>query len=142
MSRRLSDLEPVTREKVLRLISVAAGLGMELFIVHTLRSYEEQDALYAQGRTAPGPIVTNAKGGYSWHNFARAIDFAFEDERGKPVWDDVSDDEINDWRLLGECGRKIGFTWGGDWTIRDLGHFHYPGRYTLEYLRQEEKDDV
>nr|WP_295770097.1 M15 family metallopeptidase [Rhodoferax sp.] len=39
-----------------------------------MRSCAEQDALYAQGRTAPGNKVTNAKSGDSNHNFGIAFD--------------------------------------------------------------------
>lgn len=41
---------------------------------YTLRTFAEQDALYAQGRTKPGSIVTYAKGGQSYHNFGLAVD--------------------------------------------------------------------
>ena len=41
---------------------------------HTLRTFKEQDDLYSQGRTRPGKIVTNAKGGDSYHNYGLAID--------------------------------------------------------------------
>ncbi|SVE43245.1 uncharacterized protein METZ01_LOCUS496099, partial [marine metagenome] len=59
-----------------RLIAAAPlVLQRELFVVHTLRTYAEQDDLYEQGRTEPGKIVTNARGGKSWHNFGLAIDF-------------------------------------------------------------------
>jgi len=48
-----------------------------LKLISGLRTYEEQDALYAQGRTAPGPKVTNAPGGHSNHNFGLAFDMVF-----------------------------------------------------------------
>jgi peptidoglycan L-alanyl-D-glutamate endopeptidase CwlK len=105
---------------------------MELFIVYTYRTDEEQDELYAQGRTKPGLKVTNAKGGYSWHNHRRAIDVAFETVSGKPSWEDLSDDEIDDWKLLGKCGEKIGFEWGGHFG--DYGHFQFRDGLTLEQV--------
>ena len=124
MSRSLDDLEPVVREKAHRLIGVCATLGMELYIVHTYRTVEEQDEMYAQGRTEPGEIVTNLQGGASQHNFGRAIDVAFEDEMGKPTWDAP----LDQWQLLGLIGERIGFTWGGRWErLRDYGHFELPG---------------
>ncbi len=52
----------------------ARALDITINIISGLRSYEEQDALYAQGRTAPGNKVTNARGGYSNHNFGIAFD--------------------------------------------------------------------
>lgn len=136
MSRLLADLDLVTREKARRLITASTAVGMELFVVHTHRTYAEQDALFEQGRSEPGRIVTNARGGESWHNFRRAIDVAFEDHMGDPKWDDLTDDEIDDWELLGLMGKKIGLVWGGDWAIGDYGHFHYqaPGE-TLGSVR-------
>src|ERR1043165_556102 len=72
----------------------------------TLRTFEEQNALYAQGRTKPGQIVTNAKGGQSYHNYGLAIDFALLIDKngdGKPdevSWDRLKDydrDNVADW---------------------------------------------
>ncbi|WP_412693869.1 M15 family metallopeptidase [Clostridium sp. AF22-10] len=43
-------------------IKACATEGITVAIGETLRTVAEQDALYAQGRTKPGNIVTNAKG--------------------------------------------------------------------------------
>ncbi len=146
MSRLLVDLEPITREKVLRLIAASPlVLGRELFIVHTHRSYEEQDRIYAQGRTDEGRIVTNAKGGESWHNMtwadgtpvSHAIDFAFE-ERGTqhPTWANSTTEERKAWQLLGAMGKAIGFVWGGDFeNLKDFGHFHRSGGDSIDKWR-------
>lgn len=86
------------------------------------RTYEEQDALYAKGRTAPGGKVTNAKGGESEHNFAIALDFArhaLPTYAGKlvPEYDDVFYD------ILGEEAARVGLEWGGKWkSIVDAQH--------------------
>lgn len=143
MSRDLTHLDPETREMAHRLIGVAAILGMELYVVHTYRSREEQDALYAQGRTAPGPRVTNACRGKSYHNCtrqgqpaARAIDIAFEaGARQQPSWSSATPEDKRRWELLGQAGEQIGFEWGGrDGTAAhgDLGHFQNPGGMTAE----------
>lgn len=50
-------------------------VGVHPYIIETYRSFAESDALYKQGRTLPGPIVTNAPGGHSWHNYGLALDF-------------------------------------------------------------------
>jgi peptidoglycan L-alanyl-D-glutamate endopeptidase CwlK len=63
--------------------------GLDILITCTLRLGEEQDRLYAQGRTAPGHIVTNAKAGQSAHQYGMALDFVplvF----GKPDWSGTS----------------------------------------------------
>lgn len=59
-----------------------------------LRSIEEQDKLYAKGRTAPGNIVTNAKGQDSWHSYGLAVDSCFvgsdpyleKHPKGNEIW--------------------------------------------------------
>ena len=144
MSRLLSELEPVTREMAHRLIGAAAILGMELFIVHTYRSHEEQDALYAIGRSEPGPKVTNAKGGESWHNCetasgapaSRAIDVAFEEMGSqRPTWANQSAEQQERWTLLGVLGGRIGLEWGGLPAVAaagDLGHFQFRDGMMIE----------
>ena len=136
MSRKLSDLDPVVEQMAWRLIAAAPlVLQRELFVVHTLRTYDEQDDLYEQGRTEPGKIVTNARGGKSWHNFGLAIDFAFEqDGTQHPTWSTAGSD-IDDWRLLGSMGEAIGFEWGGRFDLKDFGHFHYSGGHTMDRVR-------
>ena len=136
MSRKLSDLDPMVEQMAWRLIAAAPlVLQRELFVVHTLRTYSEQDALYEQGRTEPGKIVTNARGGKSWHNFGLALDFAFEQDGSQhPTWSTAGSD-IDDWRLLGAMGKAIGFEWGGDFDLKDFGHFHYSGGESMDRAR-------
>ena len=64
--QRLNQLHPRVREIALQAYNEAVKatpVGVHPFITQTLRTFEESDSLYAQGRTAPGEIVTNAKGG-------------------------------------------------------------------------------
>lgn len=86
-------------------------------LTHTLRSNAEQESLYAQGRTKPGKIVTNARGGQSPHNFGLAFDIAIVNEHGDPTWPD--DDVI--WKTLGFIGSSLGLRWGGEFG--DRPHF-------------------
>lgn len=48
--------------------------GLETDIGSGRRDNSTQARLYAQGRTAPGPIVTNAPPGSSYHNYGAAVD--------------------------------------------------------------------
>lgn len=87
----------------------------ELRIVSGYRSMEEQERLYAQGRTAPGEIVTNAKPGRSWHNYALAFDVT-------PPSD-----------AAGREGERLELKWGGTFrTFDDPNHFEYHPGLTLE----------
>ena len=70
ISTLLSEVQPFSRA----LVQKAAISGITIRIISGFRTYAEQDALYAQGRTQLGSIVTNAKGGYSNHNFGIAFD--------------------------------------------------------------------
>lgn len=88
-------------------------------MISGLRSYAEQDALYAKGRSGiPGEkIVTNARGGYSNHNFGIAFDIGvFEGMKYLP--------ESPKYKAAGAIGVGLGLDWGGNWkTIQDEPHF-------------------
>lgn len=56
-----------------------------------IRSLLSQDRLYAQGRTSPGGIVTNARGGESPHNYGCATDWVRWTMDGEPIWSDKED---------------------------------------------------
>lgn len=117
-------LQPLVERKANELIEIMSKKGHRIRVVEGHRSYERQNQLYAQGRTTPGVIVTNARGGESMHNFGVAVDFVFRDygyEAPKRLWN-----------LLGEEGKKLGFEWGGDWTtFVDKPHFEMTLGYTL-----------
>lgn len=69
MSTSRIELNPEFARKLVRFESRLASLGIKVILTWGYRSTEEQNKLYAKGRTAPGSMVTNACGGYSWHNF-------------------------------------------------------------------------
>ncbi|SEU32841.1 M15 family metallopeptidase [Paenibacillus sp. NFR01] len=124
---RLAGLEPAVRQSAVALIEFAYAHGVPIIITQGLRTSAEQDKLYAQGRTAPGQIVTNAPGGYSYHNFGVAIDFALLLPDGSVSWDtrrDGDGDGIADWSEVVADAKRLGWEWGGDWsTFKDLPHF-------------------
>lgn len=128
---RIAKLEPIVQTKARALLDAARAQGIELTVTQGLRTYAEQDALYAQGRTAPGPKVTNAKAGHSWHNFGLAFDVAVM-QGGQPTW--PNDQPL--WNKIGELGKAQGLTWGGDFqSFKDMPHFQYTGGLTLEQAR-------
>ncbi|WP_405154591.1 M15 family metallopeptidase [Paenibacillus sp. FSL K6-0108] len=115
----ITGLHPVVAESEKLLVRKAARRGIEIVITHDFRSIEEQDALYNQGRSIAGNIVTNAKGGESYHNYGLAIDFALRTPEGDVVWDmerDVNGNGKADWLEVVELAKELGFTWGGDWA--------------------------
>ena len=104
------------------------------------RSIAEQNALYAQGRSKPGPIVTNARGGTSFHNYGLALDFALLLPDGRTVsWDmnrDGDKDKTADWLEVVQEAKKLGFVWGGDWSsFKDYSHLQMTFGLTINQLR-------
>jgi peptidoglycan L-alanyl-D-glutamate endopeptidase CwlK len=129
--RRLQDLHPVLGSAGRMLLDRCAAAGLPLLITQGLRSWEEQDALYAQGRTTPGRIVTRARGGQSYHNFGLAFDVVVLDSMGKADWNPAHPG----WQRAGAIGKSLRLEWGGDWTRKDLPHFQYSGGLTTERCR-------
>lgn len=134
-SRNLSDLVPPCKERAEKFLSLAKDAGIDLLVTSTYRDLESQAALYAQGRTKPGAIVTNAKPGQSWHNWRCAFDVV-PIRNGKPVWGTTgSDGQL--WRKVGELGETAGLEWAGRWTgkLKEFAHFQYTGGLTLADLQ-------
>lgn len=118
---RLNQLHPAIRQSAIDayLEAVAATpKGIHPIITQTLRTFEEQAEIYAQGRTKPGSIVTKSKPGQSYHNYGLALDFALQ-VNGKLQW------EVNsDWMIVVSKFKDHGFDWGGDWPkFKDSPHF-------------------
>lgn len=129
-SRDVDVLASPVKLRVDLFIKAAKADGIDLLITSTYRDYESQQALYNQGRTTPGPVVTNAKPGYSFHNFKCAVDVV-PLINGKPVWDN---EEL--WKKIGEIGKSCGLEWAGEWkTFKEYPHFQYTGGLSLEDLR-------
>lgn len=122
----LRDLEPRFAEKVLALLTMASAAGMQVDAHMGMRTWEKQEAIYAQGRTRPGKIVTNAKPGFSWHNYGLAVDVVFK-KGGAWSWS-----EEHPWAKLGALGKQCGLEWGGDWkTSKDRPHFQFTGGLSI-----------
>jgi len=133
-SRNLDDLAPPAKQRAEAFIAAAKAKGIDLLVTSTYRDNESQNALYAQGRTAPGAIVTRAKAGQSWHNWRCALDVV-PLVNGKAIWDDQAV-----WKQVGEIGKSCGLEWAGDWvTFKEFPHFQYTGGLTLAQLQQGAK---
>ncbi|UNL92753.1 peptidase M15 [Paenibacillus polymyxa] len=138
-ANRIAGLSDIQRKAAELLIDFAYACGVPIVITQGLRTIDEQNGLYAQGRSKPGQIVTNARGGYSYHNFGVAIDFALLLPDGKNVsWDmrrDGDGDGIADWDEVVAEAKRIGWNWGGDWrSFKDYPHFEMTfGLSTADY---------
>jgi len=131
MSRALSDLTPAARAVCEVFLTECRKAGHPVMVVQTYRSIEEQEALYAKGRSRPGPIVTHARGGDSFHNFRCAWDICFVDPvMGKLTWE-------GPWDLIGGIAEKLGCIWGGHFkhVEPDRPHIEYHPEETLAQMR-------
>lgn len=126
------EVQPILLEKMNAFQKIMEAIGMPVRITSAYRSFAQQDALYAQGRTKPGQIVTNAKGGESFHNYGVAFDFVFVEDLYKSRIADLDGRKIEIWEAAGEIGKALGLSWGGDWAaFQDRPHFEYTGGYSL-----------
>lgn len=155
-SRHIDDLVLPARMRCVAHLTACRKRFLEVIVICTLRDEEAQNALYAIGRTReqldaaklyhinpkPGKIVTNAKGGWSMHQWKCAYDLGVL-RHGKLVWStagngidsDPSDDETDDlelWQRVGVAGEDSGLEWAGRWkTFREYPHFQYPNGLTI-----------
>lgn len=134
---RLAQLHPIVAIRGRAMLELCTQAGVAVLVTQGVRTWEEQDALYARGRTVPpiGPrhIVTKAKGGQSYHNFGLAFDIVVLDAVGKADWDATHPA----WTRAAELGKSVGLEWGGDWKgFKDRPHFQYVGGISLAECRE------
>lgn len=140
--RDITALHPRLQVLLAQLRTECAKNGISILYSECLRTKAEQDALYAQGRTLPGNIVTNARGSTysSQHQWGIAADFYGDmDIDGDG---DKKDDAFNNstglFDRVGEIAKSLGLGWGGDWvSIKDRPHLYLPdwGSTTAELKR-------
>lgn len=134
-SRNIDDLLPPVQQRVKAMIDTCKAEGIDLLITSTYRDNASQEALYAQGRTAPGRVVTNARAGQSFHNYRCAVDVV-PIRNGKAIWD--AKDPV--WQRIGAIGKAAGLEWAGDWKrFKEFPHFQYTGGLTLAQLQAGSK---
>ncbi len=157
---RIQLLHPAVRNEVAamydQICNALTGFAICRF-AYTLRTYKEQDDLFALGRTKANPngktarrplgsVVTNARGGQSYHNFGLAFDIVLlKDEKGngkfnKASWEtnvDFDGDGRADWLEVVTIAKQFGWEWGGDWRFTDMPHFQKTfGKSVVELDRQ------
>ncbi len=124
---RSGKIHPELVRRIEALIEEAHRHGLNLYVQEGFRSMEEQRRLFHSGRG-----VTNARPGYSFHNYGLAVDVVFRDDHNRPSWS-----EHNNWELLGSLGKKLGLEWGGDWKhLKDRAHFQLVPNRELPLVRE------
>ena len=124
--RNIRTLDVKFQEQVMKFLleakKIAAMTGCDYVVISGTRTWAQQDALYAQGRTKPGRVVTKARAGQSNHNFGIAFDCgvfrggAYLDDQNPRVASSVH-------RACSEAARKHGLAWGGNWKFKDEPHY-------------------
>jgi len=136
--KRIENLHPKIRKEAKEIYKNILERNVSVRFTDTLRTFKEQENLYAKGRTKSGKIVTHAKAGGSYHNYGLAIDFCLMLKGGKEVsWDrnkDTDADNKKDWDEVVAAFKHFGWEWGGDWSnFKDYPHF----QKTLGYSTAE-----
>jgi peptidoglycan LD-endopeptidase CwlK len=123
---KLQNVAPALAGKIRQMAEMLSQEGITIRVVQGLRTWAEQNALYDQGRAVPGKIVTNAKGGQSWHNFGCAVDCVVMNPDGTVDWNA----DHPQWKRMEAVGVSLGLTSGANWTrLVDAPHFQLTGRF-------------
>lgn len=147
-NKRIATLHPKLREEAQRLFDkinneVLTGRA-KMRVTRAYATAAEQNALYAQGRTKPGKIVTNARAGYSMHNYGLALDFCLIIDGRSASWDMLGDydkDGKKDWTEIVEVFKKAGWEWSGDWkTFKEYCHVQKAFGHNVKSLLTTPKD--
>jgi len=126
----IKNLNNVVRDLMEKFIVQCKKKNIDVSISQGFRSIQDQNSLYAQGRTKPGKIVTNARGGYSAHNYGLAFDFVIL-TNGRADWDTRN----KKWNEAGKIGESLGLEWGGSWkSFVDLPHMQFMFGLTIADL--------
>ena len=147
---RIQSAHPVLRDELLTILKdceIALSGRADVRFTFVLRSLEEQQAIFAQGRqaiavvnnlrakvkmppitVAENKIVSYAQPGSSYHNYGLAVDIVLIIDGRTAAWDVITDfdgDRVADWMEVVKIFKKYGWTWGGDWVGKkyDAPHF-------------------
>jgi peptidoglycan L-alanyl-D-glutamate endopeptidase CwlK len=128
---RLRGCHPELKVRVIRLVEALAHEGLTVILTQGVRSVAQQQALYAQGRTRPGKVVTNCDGLIKVSNhqpkldgYGYAVDVAWRNAHGDITWE-------GPWETLGRLAQAHGLVWGGTWRWKDLCHLELPPSFAV-----------
>ena len=124
---------PDIRVRFFRVLEdIIRATGRTIVVTEGLRSVESQALRYAQGRTSPGPIVTNALPGKSMHTFGLAFDVCFP---GKDPYLEKDLKSGATWERFGVAVEAHGLRWGGRFVSVDRPHAHHLYGHSPDQLR-------
>ncbi len=145
--KRLTKVHPELAKRVTQLIEVLLNLGMDVRAVQGFRTFGEQEKLFNQPRDGrdndgDGRIderdekVTNARGGFSNHNYGLAVDLC-PFKNNQPDWNDS-----RGFQTIGREAKALGLEWGGDWRFLDVPHVQLRGMSIKECLANYQKGGI
>jgi len=135
------------REFMKNISQADVSQGLSVRIISGTRTYDAQDELFGEGRTKKGKIVTNARGGFSNHNFGIAWDVGIFNEKGEYIDDLIDKGRMTskavdaEYKKVGAYGKSLGLFWGGDWTKPDYPHFQMRDNDELASIRDTFTDE-
>lgn len=109
INRDVALLHPILRASVNEILLHTHAIGMPFALFEGYRNPIRQDYLYAQGRTKPGKIVTQAKAGASYHQYGLAVDLVPMVD-GRWTWD-VNAEWWDQLQQAGEFYGLEGLSW-------------------------------
>lgn len=128
-----TKLYPPFLAALMAMIAEASSLKTDFFVISGFRTYSEQSALYFQGRTMAGPMVTRAMAGESPHNFGIAADLSRDADTIRAGLQ--PDYKPESYEILRELAPKHGLEWGGSWAkFTDRPHVQIPNYVTASQL--------
>ncbi len=126
----IAKLDPVMQERVTALLRMLEMAGEDVLLTDGYRTVQQQNALYAQGRTKPGKIVTDARGDTSYHVWSVAVDLVPVARNGQVLYDATARYE-----RVAAVARELGMEWGPDVWGYDTPHFMYRQGLTIADFR-------
>jgi peptidoglycan L-alanyl-D-glutamate endopeptidase CwlK len=119
-SQKIAQLHPILKEIATIFFDRLSENNLDFLITDAYRSIDEQNQLYSKGRTSKGKIVTQVKGGYSYHNYGLAFDIV-------PILDGkLNYEDRTSYNLAAQIAEPLGLEWGGNWKkFADIPHFQY-----------------
>lgn len=144
--KRIKTIHPELVKELEEVYDEIRNRGVNVRFTQVYRTLQEQDELYAKGRTVAGSVVTNARGGQSYHNYGLAVDVVLLTGGGGVSWDrdlDQEGDGKKDWDEIVFVFKHFGWKWGGDWrSFKDYPHFEKSfGHSTRELKHRYDKKE-
>jgi peptidoglycan L-alanyl-D-glutamate endopeptidase CwlK len=127
----IMTMQPKAQVLARQFMKALVGFKHTVKIISGTRSYAEQDALYALGRTVrpPNRTVTNAEGGESNHNFSIAWDIGIFDAATGAYFTGATAAQRKayaDVAALTKAALQPELEWGGDWvSFQDPPHYQH-----------------